>query len=94
VLDDKGCGLEFYSNAPMEASALKFLTEDLDDGVTKDKKIGRHSGDLVERAQTQVHIQQRQMGLGCVNSWGARPLPAYMLPLGDYDFSFVIKPIK
>lgn len=94
VLDDKGCGLEFYSNAPMEASALKFLTEDLDDGVTKDKKIGRHSGDLVERAQTQVHIQQRQMGLGCVNSWGAWPRAEYMVPCQDYDFTFAIRPIR
>ena len=94
VLDDKGCGLEFYSNAPMEASALKFLTEDLDDGVTKDKKIGRHSGDLVERAQTQVHIQQRQMGLGCVNSWGAWPRAEYMVPCKDYDFTFAIRPIR
>jgi beta-galactosidase len=41
----------------MEASALKYLTEDLDDGPVKDKKFGRHSGDLVERPQTQVHIQ-------------------------------------
>ena len=94
VLDDKGCGLEFYSNAPIEASALKFLTEDLDDGVTKDKKIGRHSGDLVERAQTQVHIQQRQMGLGCVNSWGAWPRAEYMVPCQDYDFTFAIRPIR
>ncbi|WP_033148921.1 glycoside hydrolase family 2 TIM barrel-domain containing protein [Prevotella sp. P6B1] len=94
VMNTQGEGLEFYSNAPMEASALKFLTEDLDDGVTKDKKIGRHSGDLVERAQTQVHIQQRQMGLGCVNSWGAWPREEYMMPYKDYDFTFAIRPIK
>ncbi len=87
-------GLEFYSNAPMECSALPYLTEDLDDGPTKDKKTGRHSGDLVERALTQVHIQQNQMGLGCVNSWGAWPLDQYMVKYGDKDFTFVIKPYK
>ena len=94
VLDKQGRGLEFYSNAPIEASALHFLTEDLDDGATKDKKIDRHSGDLIERPLTQVHIQQRQMGLGCVNSWGAWPRQEYMLPYKDYDFTFVIKPLK
>ena len=94
VVNAEGNGLEFYSNAPMEASALKFLTEDLDDGAVKDKKIGRHSGDLVERPLTQVHIQQRQMGLGCVNSWGAWPRKEYMMEYKDYDFTFAIRPVK
>lgn len=94
VLNKDGYGLEFHANAPMEASALNYLTEDLDDGITKDKKIGRHSGDLVERPLTQVHIQQRQMGLGCVNSWGAWPLKEYLVPYQDYDFTFTIVPLK
>ena len=94
VVDANGKGLEFYSNAPMEASALNYLMSDLDDGPNKDKKIGRHSGDLIERPLTQVHIQQRQMGLGCVNSWGAWPREEYRVPYQDYDFTFVIKPLK
>ena len=93
MLDGKGRGLEFYSNAVMEASALRFLMADLDDGPVKDKKVGRHSGDLVERPLTQVHIQQRQMGLGCVNSWGAWPRQEYLMPYKDYDFTFVIRPV-
>ena len=94
VVNAAGNGLEFYSNAPMEASALNYLTEDLDDGASKDKVIGRHSGDLIERPLTQVHIQQRQMGLGCVNSWGAWPRAEYQMPYKDYDFTFAIRPIK
>ena len=94
VTDEKGRGLEFYSDAPMEASALCHLTEDLDDGVNKDKKIGRHSGDLIGRPLTQVHIQQRQMGLGCVNSWGAWPRQEYLVPCQERSFSFVIRPLK
>ena len=94
VKDNEGRGLEFYSNAPMEASALNYLLEDLDDGAFKDKKWGHHSGDLVERPLTQVHIQQRQMGLGCVNSWGAWPLKEYLVPYQDYDFTFVIRPLE
>ena len=94
VLNADGQGLEFYAGAPIEVSALNYLTEDLDDGPVKDKVIGRHSGDLVERPLTQVHIQQRQMGLGCVNSWGAWPREEYMLPYRDYDFTYVIKPVR
>ena len=94
VVDEKGKGLEFYGDAPIEVSALCYLTDDLDDGPSKDKLIGSHSGDLVERPLTQVHIQQRQMGLGCVNSWGAWPRPEYMVPYDSYDFTFVIRPLN
>ena len=89
-----GKGLEFYSNAPMEASALNYLMSDLDDGPRKEKTWGHHSGDLIERPLTQVHIQQRQFGLGCVNSWGAWPRREYQMPYQDYDFTFVIRPLK
>jgi beta-galactosidase len=61
----------------------------------KDHRWGQHSGDLVERPLTQVHIQQKQMGLGCVNSWGAWPEKSYMLPAKQgYDFTFRIAPVK
>ncbi|MBR1394784.1 MAG: beta-galactosidase [Prevotella sp.] len=94
VVDAQGGGLEFFSNAPIECSALNYLTADLDDGPVKDKKLGRHSGDLVARRLTQVHIQQRQFGLGCVNSWGAWPLGEYQLKYADRDFVFAIRPIR
>jgi len=95
VYDQKtGKGLEFSSTAPMECSALPYLVEDLDAGMVKEHSWGQHSGDLIERNLTQVHIQQRQMGLGCVTSWGAWPLKQYMIPNVAYDFTFVIKPIK
>ncbi len=87
-------GLEFCSDAPIECSALPYLVEDLDAGAVKDHPWGQHSGDLVDRPLTQVHIQQRQMGLGCVNSWGAWPEHQYRLPRQAYDFTFVIKPFK
>ena len=93
VVNSEGKGLKFASNAPMEASALNYLTEDLDDGMHKDKKWGHHSGDLVERPLTQVHLQQRQFGLGCVNSWGAWPRREYCMPYKDYDFTFMISPL-
>ncbi len=94
VLNADGKGLQFYSNAPFEASALPYLMSQLDDGMNKDKAVGRHSGDLVPAGRTQVFIQQRQYGLGCVNSWGAWPLPQYRVPYKNHDFTFAIKPVK
>ena len=94
VLDANGGGLEFYSNAPMEASALPYTMDQLDDGMNKDKKLGSHSGDLIPAGKTQVFIQQRQFGLGCVNSWGAWPRDEYRISYGDKDFTFAIKPIR
>ncbi len=94
VLDKDGKGLCFYSNAPMEASALPYTTAQLDDGYSKDKAWGRHSGDLIPSGKTSVHIQQRQIGLACVNSWGAWPRKEYRMPYQDYDFTFAIKPVK
>lgn len=87
-------GLTFYGDAPMECSALPYLVEDLDDGPVKDHAWGHHSGDLTERDLTQVHVQKRQMGLGCVNSWGAWPRKEYQMPYQDMDFTFVIAPYK
>ena len=94
VIDKDGKGLQFYSNAPMEASALPYTRDQLDDGPQKDKAWGRHSGDLIPAGPTEVHITQRQFGLGCVNSWGAWPREEYRLPYKDYDFTFAIKPVK
>ena len=89
-----GEGLTFYSEAPMECSALNYLVEDLDDGMNKDKKWGHHSGDLTPRKLTQVHVQKKQIGLACVNSWGASPLEPYRLPYKDYNFKFAVKAYK
>ena len=94
VINSNGKGFEFYSNAPMEASALPYTNDQIDDGMHKDKAWGHHSGDLIPAGKTTVHIQQKQLGLGCVNSWGAWPRDEYRLPYKDYDFTFAIKPLK
>jgi beta-galactosidase len=94
VIDNSGKGLQFYSNAPMEASALPYTTAQLDDGPSKDKAWGHHSGDLIPSGHTSVHIQKRQLGLGCVNSWGAWPREEYRVKFQEYDFTFAIKPLK
>ena len=91
VVSAAGKGLCFFSNAAMECQSLNYLTEDLTTG--RDKKQA-HSGDLVERPFTAVHIAQREMGVGCVNSWGAWPRKEYQMPYEDYDFTFEIAPVR
>lgn len=91
VTDLDGRGLTFRSDAPFSASALNYLPQDLHDGERKEA-FQSHWSDLTERIFTVVHIDQKQMGLGCVNSWGALPLPQYCLPYDNYSFSFTIAP--
>lgn len=93
VVNNSGEGLQFYSNAPMEASAIPYTNDQIDDGMYKDKKWGHHSGDLIPAGKTCVHIQQRQFGLGCVNSWGAWPRQEYRVGYNSKVFTFVIKPL-
>ena len=86
-----GKGLTFEGNAPMECSAIPYLVEDLDSGIKKEHAWGQHSGDLVEKGLVQLHIQQRQYGLGCINSWGAKPMEKYRLHYADREFTFKVK---
>lgn len=93
AMSDGKFGLSFVATANMECSALPYLTSDLDDGDVKSMHQS-HSGDLEERNFSNVHILSRQMGLGCVNSWGAWPRQEYQLPYGNYDFTFMIVPVR
>ena len=86
-----GKGITFEGYAPMECSAIPYLVEDLDAGIEKEHAWGQHSGDLVEKGLVQLHIQQRQFGLGCIDSWGASPMEKYRMHYQDRCFSFVIK---
>ncbi len=86
-----GKGITFESYAPMECSAIPYSIEDLDSGDKKEHAWGQHSGDLVDKGLTQVHIQQRQYGLGCIDSWMSKPMEKYRMHYGDREFRFVIK---
>jgi beta-galactosidase len=86
-----GKGLEFVAEAPFSISALNYSIASLDDGNEKDQ---RHSPEVPEANFTTICIDKVQMGLGCVNSWGAWPRGEYQIKYQDYEFTFVMKPIK
>lgn len=89
-LNVAGNGLMFVAEAPFSASALHYTIESLDSGWEKKQE---HSNEVEKADLTNVLIDKAQMGLGCVDSWGAIPEPQYLLPYGDYEFSFIMTPV-
>lgn len=89
--NEAGCGLQFVAEAPFSASALHYTIESLDSGWEKKQE---HSNEVEPADLTNFLIDKVQMGLGCVDSWGAIPREEYMLPYGDYEFTFIMQPIS
>lgn len=90
-LNSAGRGLQIVAEAPFSASALHYTIESLDDGWDKGQS---HSPEVKQADLTNLCIDKAQMGLGCVNSWGAWPLQQYQLPYGDYEFTFILTPVQ
>lgn len=84
-----GNGITIRAAEHFEASALHYTIDNLDDGCDKDQ---RHSNELIPDKLTSLCIDKKQMGMGCVNSWGALPLETYRIPYADYQFEFEILP--
>ena len=91
LLNEAGSGLQFVAEAPFSASALHYTIESLDSGWEKKQE---HSNEVEPADLTNFLIDKVQMGLGCVDSWGAIPREEYMLPYGDYEFTFIMQPIS
>jgi beta-galactosidase len=91
MINETGKGIQIVAEEPFSASALHYTIEQLDEGMTKHQM---HSQEIEPANLTNLLIDKVQMGLGCINSWGALPLKDYMLPYQDYEFTFVISPIE
>ncbi|MBR4533781.1 MAG: beta-galactosidase [Bacteroidaceae bacterium] len=81
----------FKACGPMEVSALPYEMEDLDDGPRKDAHQS-HSGDLIARDYTVLQVRAFQMGIGCVNSWGAWPQDQFVPKYEDHTFTYIVSP--
>ena len=106
LIDDSGNGFKILGDPYISFSAHYNTIEDFDDGV-RDKKPGeigsarkrmikkqRKPIDIPKRNFISLNIDLKQMGVGGDNSWGARPLLKYIIPPGNYKYSFIIKPIS
>ena len=100
VLDDNGAGFEITSDVKFSASALPFSWKEMD--VRKMGNNQAHSLELKALAheddrangKTWVNFDLAQMGLACVNSWGAWPLEEHRVKAQPYEFNFVIRPVN
>jgi len=90
VTDRAGNGILIHGDELIDGTALPYTVNDLDGGVHKTQT---HSSELKPEAFTTIHIDLRQMGLGCINSWGALPLQKYWIPYQNYSYSYWIQPI-
>lgn len=97
VLNPDGNGIRITSSAKeFSASALpvsrQMLDRHPDFGHSLELKKSAHESDRTN-GQTYVNLDLRQMGLGCVSSFGDHPLPAYLIPAAPYTFEFTITPL-
>ena len=91
ITNKVGKGLRFEGVEPLEMQALNYTEDDLQPARNKAQW---HSGDLIERPFTDLHIAARSMGVGCVNSWGAWPRQEYQMPYKDYAYTYIISPVR
>ncbi|MBQ8673417.1 MAG: DUF4981 domain-containing protein [Bacteroides sp.] len=91
TLDASGCGLQVVADAPFSASALHYTIDSLDEGWHKQQG---HSPEVEEADLTNLCIDKLQAGLGCEDSWGRIARPEYQVPYADYEFTFILMPVK
>ena len=91
IVDTAGRGFEVVSEAPFQANALPYSMDQFD---VHSKNYQKYSQRLKKDGNTYVNIDQAQMGVGCVNSWGRLPREEYQIKYEDKEFKFILKPLK
>lgn len=90
TLNAGGRGIQVVAAEPFSASALHYTIESLDEGLFKQQG---HSPEVEEADLTNFCFDLIQAGLGCEDSWGRIARPEYQVPYGDYEFTFILKPM-
>ena len=90
TLNVSGHGIQVVVAEPFSASALHYTIESLDEGTHKQQG---HSPEVEEADLTNFCFDLIQAGLGCEDSWGRIARPEYQVPYGDYEFTFILKPM-
>jgi beta-galactosidase len=87
LTDHKGVGLLASGEPLLEFNASHFTPEDLSAGA-------RHDYQLTPRDDVILRLNQRQMGVGGDNSWGAQTHDAYKLFTDhDYAYTYRLRPL-
>lgn len=88
--DASGTGLMFRGLPRLEFSALHYSPEDL----SRRTPGIRHMSDPEKRPEVYLTLNQRQMGVGGDDSWGAKTHAAYCIPARTMQFAWQIRPVK
>jgi beta-galactosidase len=81
-----GTGLRAVGLPLLYFSAWRFDAEELE--------RRKHPFEIVPSQDITVNLDQRQMGLGGNDSWGAWPLDEYRLPARPYRYKFRLEPVR
>ena len=85
VTDRKGRGMLFTGDA-MEFSALPYTPHEMENAM--------HQFELPQVHYTVVRVSKQQMGIAGDDSWGAKPLPEYLIKTDEkMEFTFTFKGI-
>lgn len=91
LTDAAGRGVRIDGAQPLSVSAMPYLTEDFDPGLTKKQQ---HISDIQPRREVVLHVDLAQCGLGGDNSWGALPHEPYRLTADHYSYAYTITPLN
>ena len=91
LTDAEGRGVRIDGAQPLSVSAMPYLTEDFDPGMTKKQQ---HISDIQPRREVVLHVDLAQCGLGGDNSWGAFPHDPYRLTADRYSYAYTITPLN
>jgi beta-galactosidase len=80
----KGLGLLAVGQPFLSANALHYGTEDLN--------AGKHAFELPHRDAITLNLDLKQQGVGGDDSWGAWPHEEFLIPCGEYSYSFRLRP--
>lgn len=87
----------------LNSSVWPFETEELDFVAGKDggesasglvPVTSKHGADIKISNLVQWNIDHLQMGVGGDTSWGRLVHPQYCIPVKEYNYSFILKPVK
>ena len=85
--NDQGIRVGIAGENHLSMSALNYDIDELDEGLEKHQ---RHPEDLKKADHVTLCIDDIQMGVGGIDSWGAWPLPKHCVTYRNRSFTFCI----
>ena len=90
LTDEAGRGVRIDAPQLLSVSAMPYLTEDFDPGLTKKQQ---HACDVRPRREVVLHVDLAQRGLGGDDSWDRGPHAPYLLTADHYAYTYLITPL-